>query len=115
MWTYVSCMSVFFLFQNNPEKALEDCNESLNLNPRYRKALLRRAKAAERLNNLDLSLEDLAAACLLDNFIASDSLAELDRIAKATGKLLLPHSLICPTFGVFFFLDSTLGVCVIYS
>lgn len=47
--------------------------------------MLRRAKAAEKQNNLDLSLEDLATACILERFQNNDNVNELDRVAKAAG------------------------------
>lgn len=47
--------------------------------------MLRRAKAAEKQNNLDLALEDLATACILERFQSNANVAELDRIAKAAG------------------------------
>ena len=84
LWVYFIPIDVSF--QNEPNKVLDDCTESLKLNQRYTKALMRRAKAAERLKNIDLSLEDLACACILEYFRNSENLAELDRIAKATGR-----------------------------
>lgn len=47
--------------------------------------MVRRAKAAEKQNDLNLALEDLATACLVDGFQNHDTITELDRIAKATG------------------------------
>lgn len=48
--------------------------------------MLRRAKAAEKQNNLDLAIEDLATACIVEAFQNNVTVSELDRIAKATGK-----------------------------
>lgn len=75
----------YLFFQNDLEKVIEDCTAALNLNKRYIKAMIRRAKAAEKLNNLDLALEDLATTCLLEGFQNHTNISELDRIAKATG------------------------------
>lgn len=71
--------------QNNIDKVIEDCTTALKLNTYYSKAMLRRAKAAEKQNDLDLALEDLATACILERFQSSDNVAELDRVAKAAG------------------------------
>lgn len=72
--------------QNDIAKVIEDCTAALNLNKRYTKAMVRRAKAAEKQHDLDLALEDLATACLVDAFQNPENIAELDKIAKATGK-----------------------------
>lgn len=71
--------------QNNVDKVIEDCTTALKLNTYYSKAMLRRAKAAEKQNDLDLALEDLATACILERFQNGDNVTELDRIAKAAG------------------------------
>lgn len=69
---------------NNTEKVIEDCTTALNLNKRYTKAMLRRAKAAEKQNDLDLAIEDLATACIVEAFQNNVTVSELDRIAKTT-------------------------------
>lgn len=44
---------------------VEDCTQALLLNPKYLKALHRRAKGFEHTKRLDLCLEDITAACIL--------------------------------------------------
>lgn len=57
--------------------------------------MLRRAKAAEKQNDLDLAIEDLATACIVEAFQNNVTVSELDRIAKTTGKgLQYLHSLV---------------------
>lgn len=53
------------------------------------KALLRRARAAEKLDNLDLALEDYTAICIIETFNNQDSLTVVDRILKEIGEFLL--------------------------
>ncbi|KAF4528114.1 hypothetical protein B566_EDAN016595 [Ephemera danica] len=67
-------------------KARDDCTKALELNPKYVKALHRRSKAYENLGNLELSLEDVTAACILENFQSESTLLMADRILKALGR-----------------------------
>ncbi|EUB55490.1 Mitochondrial import receptor subunit TOM70 [Echinococcus granulosus] len=50
------------------EAAVEDCNAALELAPTYLKALNRRARLYERLNDLSRWLFDVTACCLLERF-----------------------------------------------
>ncbi|XP_011699475.1 PREDICTED: mitochondrial import receptor subunit TOM70-like [Wasmannia auropunctata] len=45
-----------------------DCTKALELNPRYMKALLRRARASEQLGDLQAALDDLTTACIDEHF-----------------------------------------------
>ncbi|XP_043277682.1 mitochondrial import receptor subunit TOM70 [Venturia canescens] len=64
----------------------EDCTRALELKPKYVKALLRRARAMERMNKLELVLEDVTAACLLEQFQNQSTLQMADRVLKKLGK-----------------------------
>lgn len=66
----------------------EDCTSALQLNPRYIKALFRRAKASECMNDLTTSLEDITATCILEGFQNNGSLVFADRVLKELGKFL---------------------------
>lgn len=66
----------------------EDCTNALELNPRYVKALFRRAKACENMNDLTSSLEDITATCILEGFQNNSSLLFADRVLKELGKLI---------------------------
>ncbi|KAA0183550.1 hypothetical protein HAZT_HAZT005054 [Hyalella azteca] len=70
--------------QNWPE-VLSSCSSALELNPRYSKALTRRARAAEALLDLDLALEDYTALCIIESFANQESLVLVDRILKEIG------------------------------
>lgn len=48
----------WFTFQERKESALKDCTKAIELNPVYVKALLRRAKLYEELDQLDKALAD---------------------------------------------------------
>lgn len=63
----------------------EDCSRALELNPRYVKALHRRARANECLNEFFASLEDITATCILESFQNNSSLTFADRILKHIG------------------------------
>lgn len=62
-----------------------DCTRALELNPRYVKALHRRARAAESSGDLIGSLEDITATCILEGFAISSSLEFADRVLKKLG------------------------------
>lgn len=64
----------------------EDCTKALELNPKYTKALIRRAKVLEKINELELALEDVTAACILERFSNQSALLTADRVLKQLGK-----------------------------
>lgn len=64
-----------------------DCTRALELNPSYIKAMTRRAKAHESLDDLKSSLEDITACCILEQFQNEASLTQADRVLKTLGKL----------------------------
>lgn len=63
----------------------DDCTKALELNARYIKALHRRARANECLNEFFASLEDITATCILECFQNNSSLTFADRILKHIG------------------------------
>lgn len=58
---------------------------ALELNPRYTKALQRRAKAFEQTGDLAQCLEDITAVCILEAFQNQSSIVQADRVLKALG------------------------------
>lgn len=62
-----------------------DCDQALELNARYIKALNRRAKANEHMNDLVSSLEDITATCILEGFQNNATLEFADRVLKELG------------------------------
>lgn len=64
----------------------DDCTSALELNSRYIKALFRRAKASENINDLTGSLEDITATCILEGFQNNSSLIFADRVLKELGE-----------------------------
>lgn len=65
-----------------------DCSKALELKPRYVKALIRRARAMESCNELETALEDITAACILEQFGNQTTLYTADRVLKQLGKLI---------------------------
>ena len=63
-----------------------DCTRALKLNPRYVKALIRRARALEKSNELETALEDITAACILERFTNDTSLILADKLLKQLGE-----------------------------
>lgn len=52
----------------NYNKVIEDCSKAIELNPKYIKCIQRRARAAEKVNNFELALEDYSTVCFLDSY-----------------------------------------------
>lgn len=63
----------------------EDSTKALELNPKYIKALHRRARAYDNLKELELCLEDVTAVAILEGFQNNNSLVFADRILKDLG------------------------------
>lgn len=66
-------------------KVIGDCTKALDLNQKYVKALQRRARAYEKNENYEKSLEDITAVCILQSFSNQTSLVHADRVLKALG------------------------------
>lgn len=90
----------------------DDCSKALELNSKYVKALHRRARAYEHLNDFSSSLEDVTATCILESFQNNSTLAFADRILKQMGELTM---CVCELslgahFSIFQFFSSTTTV-----
>lgn len=70
----------------NWSAVVSDCTSAIELNPKYSKALHRRAKAYEALDRKRDCLEDVTAVCLLDGFQNQQCMILADRILKTIGK-----------------------------
>ncbi|KAI8916161.1 hypothetical protein EDD86DRAFT_273010 [Gorgonomyces haynaldii] len=64
------------------EKVVEDCTSALKIDPKYIKALNRRAQAFENLGQFKDALNDYTVICVLENFRNEASMAAPDRILK---------------------------------
>ncbi|KAM9478874.1 mitochondrial import receptor subunit TOM70-like isoform 1-T1 [Salvelinus alpinus] len=67
-------------------EVVQDCTQAIEMNPRYIKALFRRAKALERLDNKKECLEDVTAVCILESFQNQQSMLLADKVLKLLGK-----------------------------
>ncbi|XP_061540539.1 mitochondrial import receptor subunit TOM70 [Phycodurus eques] len=67
-------------------EVVQDCSQAVKLNPRYVKALFRRAKALEKLDNKKECLEDVTAVCILEAFQNQHSMLLADKVLKQLGK-----------------------------
>ena len=70
----------------NYVKVIEDCDKALELDPNYTKALLRRAKAAEQIEEFQMAFEDLTALCILENFQNEKNIIFADKLVKTLGE-----------------------------
>jgi len=71
---------------NNLADVVKDCSAALKLDPKYTKALTRRAKAYQSLNKLSECLEDITAVCILENFSNQRNLEMADSVLKHLGR-----------------------------
>ncbi|KYQ47966.1 Mitochondrial import receptor subunit TOM70, partial [Trachymyrmex zeteki] len=77
-----------------------DCTKALELNPKYTKALLRRARILEQLGDFEAALKDIAIACIHENFSDQISLLKAEIILAKLDPVLsrLEHSENIPEF-----------------
>ncbi|XP_032888515.1 mitochondrial import receptor subunit TOM70 [Amblyraja radiata] len=68
------------------KEVVQDCSKAIELNPKYIKALYRRAKAYEKLDNKKECLEDVTAVCILEGFQNQQSMLLADKVLKLLGK-----------------------------
>uniref|UniRef100_A0A8C6MMD7 Translocase of outer mitochondrial membrane 70 homolog A (S. cerevisiae) n=1 Tax=Nothobranchius furzeri TaxID=105023 RepID=A0A8C6MMD7_NOTFU len=73
-------------FEQQWTEVVQDCSQAVELNPRYIKALFRRAKALEKLDNKKECLEDVTAVCILEAFQNQQSMLLADKVLKQLGK-----------------------------
>uniref|UniRef100_A0AAR5QAB5 Mitochondrial import receptor subunit TOM70 n=2 Tax=Dendroctonus ponderosae TaxID=77166 RepID=A0AAR5QAB5_DENPD len=64
---------------------IADCEQAINLNNKYEKALYRRAKAYEMVKDYESALDDVTAVCILQNFENSNALCMADRVLRELG------------------------------
>ncbi|KAK9768529.1 TOM (translocase of outer membrane) complex component [Basidiobolus ranarum] len=64
------------------EQVIQDCTESLTLEPLYVKALIRRAQAYEKVDRLRDSLHDFMAACVFEGYSNQSAVASMERMLK---------------------------------
>lgn len=77
------------MFQDRLNEVIEDCTKALDLNGRYVKAVVRRSKAYEKLNDLDKALEDLAFATFIETSSNTEILTDFERIGHILGMFTL--------------------------
>ncbi|KAI9340794.1 hypothetical protein DFJ73DRAFT_844470 [Zopfochytrium polystomum] len=68
------------------EEVISDCTKALDMDPRYVKAIYRRAQAYASTAQLEDALKDYTAICMLEEFKKESSIAMTDRILKDIGK-----------------------------
>jgi len=68
-----------------------DCTKALELNPKYMKALLRRTRVLEQIEDLDAAMKDLTIVCIHEGFSNHASLVKADKVLDKLGELLSKH------------------------
>ncbi|CAE6414983.1 unnamed protein product [Rhizoctonia solani] len=69
------------------QKVIEDCTQALKLDPKYAKALNRRATALEAIDNLKDALRDFTALAIIERFKNDAASASVERVlAKLSTK-----------------------------
>ncbi|KAI8325112.1 TPR-like protein [Martensiomyces pterosporus] len=79
---FYSNRAACYAAQDSHEKVIEDCSSALKLEPRYVKALMRRAQAYESTGRFRDSLYDFTTACILEDFKNSLAATSAERVLK---------------------------------
>ncbi|ORX90554.1 TPR-like protein [Basidiobolus meristosporus CBS 931.73] len=64
------------------KNVIEDCTKALAIEPLYVKALIRRAQAYEKVEQLRDSLHDFMAACVFEGYSNQTAVASMERMLK---------------------------------
>ncbi|XP_075224897.1 translocase of outer membrane 70 [Lycorma delicatula] len=84
--TFYQNRAAAYEHMQNFEAVIKDCSGALEQDPKYVKALLRRAKAYEQKSELTHCLEDISAVCILEGFKNERSIVMADRILQQIGQ-----------------------------
>jgi import receptor subunit TOM70 len=68
------------------QEVVNECSAAVALNNKYVKALYRRFKGYEKLNERDSALEDITADCILEGFQNANTMTQADKTLKDIGK-----------------------------
>ncbi|CAG2164555.1 unnamed protein product [Oppiella nova] len=68
-------------------EVVDDCDKAIQLNNRYVKALVRRAKALESLGDTTSALFNITAVCILEQFQNQTNLLTTDRLLREQSKV----------------------------
>ncbi|KYN02393.1 Mitochondrial import receptor subunit TOM70, partial [Cyphomyrmex costatus] len=88
-----------------------DCSKALELNPRYIKALLRRARILMQLGDLEAALKDITTICIYKNFSDEILLLKAKMILE---KLVEQHVPECTTHQLRFYMPTTHVIEIYY-
>ncbi|KAJ1827344.1 TOM (translocase of outer membrane) complex component [Coemansia sp. RSA 2599] len=79
---FYSNRAACYAADNNYPLVIEDCSSALKLEPRYVKALMRRAQAYESTERFRESLYDFTTACILEDFNNTVAASGAERVLK---------------------------------
>ncbi|KAJ1963136.1 TOM (translocase of outer membrane) complex component [Dipsacomyces acuminosporus] len=79
---FYSNRAACYAAEDSHEKVIEDCSSALKLEPRYVKALMRRAQAYENTDRFRDSLYDFTTACILEDFKNNLAATSAERVLK---------------------------------
>ncbi|ORX70789.1 TPR-like protein [Linderina pennispora] len=79
---FLSNRAACYAASEENDKVIEDCTRALELEPRYVKALMRRAQAYENIDRFRDSLYDFTTACILEDFKNNLASTSAERVLK---------------------------------
>ncbi|KAJ2800363.1 TOM (translocase of outer membrane) complex component [Coemansia furcata] len=79
---FYSNRAACYAAENDHDQVIADCTSALKLEPRYVKALMRRAQANESTERFRDSLYDFTTACILEDFNNSLAATSAERVLK---------------------------------
>ncbi|KAJ7378009.1 Mitochondrial import receptor subunit TOM70 [Desmophyllum pertusum] len=84
--TYYQNRAAAYEQQKNYEQVLADATKAIELNKKYSKAFMKRARAHEKLDKKEECLQDLTAVCMIEGFNNPNWMLQADRVLKEIGK-----------------------------
>ncbi|KAL9964039.1 hypothetical protein ACROYT_G027613 [Oculina patagonica] len=84
--TYYQNRAAAYEQQKNFEQVLADATKAIELNKKYSKAFMKRARAYEKLDKKEECLQDLTAVCMIEGFNNPNWMLQADRVLKEIGK-----------------------------
>lgn len=84
--TYYQNRAAAYEQQKNYEQVLADATKAIELNKKYSKAFMKRARAYEKLGKKEECLQDLTAVCMIEGFNNPNWMLQADRVLKEIGR-----------------------------
>jgi len=89
-----------YFMMEDYERALADCDASISIDPKYTKVFIRRGAVHEKLRNLEKSVVDFTAGCLLSHMQNEGAVQGCERVVKQLAEVKAKELLATPLRGL---------------